>query len=70
MSTLADETTAPLVKAMLIGDSKSGKTAALSSLVEAGFTLLRPRYRRQASALLLRTNIEEEGPKASRASEV
>jgi hypothetical protein len=39
MPSLDDPTAPPLVKAMLIGDSKAGKTAALVSLVEAGYTL-------------------------------
>lgn len=39
MPSLGDPTTAPLVKGMLIGDSKAGKTSALVSLVRAGYRL-------------------------------
>lgn len=36
---LEDASSSPFVKAMLIGDSKAGKTTALASLVEAGYDL-------------------------------
>jgi len=39
MPTLADESAASSIKMLLIGDSGSGKTGALSSLVDAGYNL-------------------------------
>ncbi|HSE45495.1 MAG TPA: hypothetical protein VLA89_09255, partial [Gemmatimonadales bacterium] len=69
---LSDASSQPLVKLMLVGDSKSGKTAALASLVEAGYELrvldldnkLVPSYfeqtlRKKDPALLKRVQFEQ-----------
>ena len=39
MSSLADHQSSELTKVLVIGDSKSGKTGALTSLVAAGYKL-------------------------------
>lgn len=39
MPTLDSKVTSPIIRALLIGDSGSGKTGALASLVEAGYNL-------------------------------